>query len=71
MWGSSEKMARTITESAISQGVEVKTLKLRAVGLTEVVTESLDAKACRLANTQHPDVSNAELFPDLCNGLEA
>src|SRR3990172_571977 len=41
MWGSTDKMARAIAEGAISQGVEVKFLKLRASDNSEAVTEIL------------------------------
>src|SRR4030042_627439 len=45
MWGSTDKMAKAIADGAVSQGGDVKILKLRAADLTDVVTEILDSKA--------------------------
>src|SRR3990170_450033 len=61
MWGSTDKMARAISEGASSEGVEVKLLKLRASDNTEAVTEILDAKAV-LAGS--PTLNN-QMFPTL------
>jgi anaerobic nitric oxide reductase flavorubredoxin len=65
MWGSTDKMARTIVEGAISEGVEVKLLKLRASELSEVVTEILDAKAVVVGS---PTLNN-QMFPTLSSFL--
>ncbi|HLE76041.1 MAG TPA: FprA family A-type flavoprotein, partial [Candidatus Bathyarchaeia archaeon] len=65
MWGSTDKMARAIAEGAISQGVEVKLLKLRASDLTEAVTEILDAKAVVVGS---PTLNN-QMFPTLSSFL--
>ena len=61
MWGSTDKMARAIAEGAISQGVEVKMLKLRASDNSESVTEILDAKAVLVGS---PTLNNG-MFPTL------
>jgi len=61
MWGSTDKMARAIAEGVASQEVDVKLLKLRAAGLTEVVTEILDAKAVVVGS---PTLNNG-MFPTL------
>jgi anaerobic nitric oxide reductase flavorubredoxin len=61
MWGSTDKMARTIADGAASQGVEVKLLKLRATDVTEVVTEILDSKAVIVGS---PTLNN-QMFPTL------
>ncbi len=61
MWGSTEKMARAIAEGAASQAVDVKLLKLRAAGLTEAMTEILDAKAVIVGS---PTLNNG-MFPTL------
>ena len=45
MWQSTAKMARTIYDTVVEQGVECKLLYLRAAHITEVVTECLDAAA--------------------------
>jgi anaerobic nitric oxide reductase flavorubredoxin len=45
MWGSTDKMVRAIVEGAVSQGVDVKLMKLRAADTTDIITEILDAKA--------------------------
>jgi anaerobic nitric oxide reductase flavorubredoxin len=65
MWGSTDKMARAIAEGAISEGVEVKLLKLRASDLTEAVTEILDAKAIVVGS---PTLNN-QMFPTLSSFL--
>jgi len=61
MWGSTDKMAHAIADGAISQGVEVKMLKLRATDLTDIVTEILDAKAVIVGS---PTLNN-QMFPTL------
>ncbi len=61
MWGSTDKMARSIAEGAISEGVEVKLLKLRASDNSEAVTEILEAKAVIVGS---PTLNNG-IFPTL------
>jgi anaerobic nitric oxide reductase flavorubredoxin len=61
MWGSTDKMARAIAEGAISQGVEVKLLKLRASDASEAATEILDAKAVVVGSP----TLNSQMFPTL------
>jgi flavorubredoxin len=63
MWGSTDKMARSIAGGAISGGVEVKLLKLRASNPTEAMTEILDSKAVvvgspTLNNQMYPTISS-------------
>ena len=65
MWGSTDKMAKAIADGAISQGVEVKMLKLRAADLTDVVTEILDSKAVIVGS---PTLNNG-MFPTLSRFL--
>lgn len=54
-------MARAITEGLASQGVDVKLLKLRVAGKTEVVTEILDSKAVIVGSP----TLNQQMFPSL------
>ena len=61
MWGSTDKMARAIAEGVISQGVDVKVLKLRAANNTEAMTEILDAKAVVVGS---PTLNNG-MFPTI------
>ncbi|MGD0644366.1 MAG: flavodoxin domain-containing protein [Candidatus Bathyarchaeia archaeon] len=61
MWGSTDKMARSMADGIINQGVEVKLLKLRATDNTEVVTEILDAKAVIVGS---PTLNN-QMFPTI------
>jgi anaerobic nitric oxide reductase flavorubredoxin len=61
MWGSTEKMARTIAEGAASKKVEVKLMKLRAANRTEAMTEILDAKVVVVGS---PTLNNG-MFPTL------
>jgi anaerobic nitric oxide reductase flavorubredoxin len=59
MWNSTDKMARAISEGAISEGVEVKMCKLRAATNTEAMTEILEAKAVIVGS---PTLNN-QMFP--------
>lgn len=61
MWGSTDKMARSIEEGAASEGVEVKMLKLRSSDNTEALTEILDAKAVLVGS---PTLNNG-MFPTI------
>jgi anaerobic nitric oxide reductase flavorubredoxin len=61
MWGSTDKMAHAIAEGAISQGLEVKLMKLRATDLTEIVTQILGSKAVIVGS---PTLNN-QMFPTL------
>ncbi len=61
MWGSTDKMARAISEGVISEGVEVKLLKLRASENTEAATEILDSKAVLVGS---PTLNNG-MFPTI------
>ena len=61
MWGSTDKMARAIADGIISQGVEVKLLKLRGTDNTDIVTEIVDAKAVLVGS---PTLNNG-MFPSL------
>jgi len=45
MWESTKRMAEAIVEGASVEGVEVKSIFVRASGITEVATEVLDAAA--------------------------
>jgi anaerobic nitric oxide reductase flavorubredoxin len=65
MWGSTDRMARAIAEGAVSEGVEVKLLKLRASDLTEAITEILNAKAVVVGS---PTLNN-QMFPTLSSFL--
>ena len=61
MWNSTDKMARAISEGAISEGVEVKMCKLRAATNTEAMTEILEAKAVIVGS---PTLNN-QMFPTI------
>jgi flavorubredoxin len=61
MWGSTDKMARAISEGLTSEGVEVKLLKLRCTDNTDIVTEIVDAKAVIVGS---PTLNNG-MFPSL------
>ena len=65
MWGSTDKMARAICEGAISEGVEVKLMKLRSAETTDILTEILDAKAVVVGS---PTLNNS-MFPTLASFL--
>jgi flavorubredoxin len=61
MWGSTDMMARAITEGVASQGVDVKLMKLRAADTTDIITEILDAKAVIVGS---PTLHNG-MFPTI------
>ncbi len=61
MWGSTEMMARAITEGVASQNVDVKLMKLRVADTAEIITEILDAKAIVLGS---PTLHNG-MFPTM------
>ncbi len=61
MWGSTDKMARAITEGLASQGVDVKLLKLRSAVKSEVVAEILESKAVIVGS---PTLNN-QMYPSL------
>ena len=61
MWGSTEKMARAVVEGAVSQGIEVKLLKLRGSSNSEVMTEILESKAIIVGS---PTIHNG-IFPTI------
>jgi anaerobic nitric oxide reductase flavorubredoxin len=61
MWGSTDKMARAITEGVASQGVDAKLMKLRAAETSDIITEILDAKAVIVGS---PTIHNG-IFPTL------
>jgi len=65
MWGSTDKMARAITEGLASQGVDVKLLKLRAAVKSEVVAEILESKAVVVGS---PTLNN-QMYPSLSSFL--
>ncbi len=65
MWHSTEKMAIAIADGIVSQGVEVKMLKLRSYAVSEAMTEILDAKAVLVGS---PTLNNL-MFPTLSQFL--
>ncbi len=65
MWGSTEKMARAIEDGLNSEGLEIKSLKLRATTNTDVVTEILEAKAVIVGS---PTLNN-QMFPTVSSFL--
>jgi flavorubredoxin len=61
MWGSTEMMARAITEGVASQNVDVKLMKLRVADTSDIITEILDAKAIVVGS---PTLHNG-MFPTI------
>ena len=59
MWGSTDKMARSIADGITSGGVKVELFKLRATDNTDVVTEILDSKAVIVGSP----TLNSQMFP--------
>ncbi len=61
MWGSTEMMARAITEGVASQNVDAKLTKLRVADTANIITEILDAKAIVMGS---PTLHNG-MFPTI------
>ena len=53
MWGSTEKMARSIVAGAADAGIEVKLFDIAQSDRTEVIKEMLDAKGFILGSSTH------------------
>jgi anaerobic nitric oxide reductase flavorubredoxin len=53
MWGSTEKMARKITQGITDAGIEVKLFDTALSDRTEVLTEMLDAKGFAFGSSTH------------------
>lgn len=65
MWGSTDMMAREIAKGVISQGIDVKLLKLRSAELTDIVTEILSSRAVVVGSP----TLNQQMFPSLSSFL--
>jgi anaerobic nitric oxide reductase flavorubredoxin len=65
MWHSTEVMAKEIANGIISQGTEVKILKLRSYAASEAMTEILTSKAVLVGS---PTLNNG-MFPTLSSFL--
>ena len=61
MWGSTDKIARAISEGLTKRGIDVKLFKLRDSDKTEIVTQILDAKAVIIGS---PTLNNS-VFPSV------
>ena len=65
MWGSTAKMAASITDGLSSKGIEVKEFSLRATNRSEVAAEILDSAALIIGTP----VLNQEMYPSLGDTL--
>lgn len=65
MWGSTAKMAASITDGLSSKGIEVKEFSLRATNRSEVAAEILDSAALIVGTP----VLNQEMYPSLGDTL--
>jgi flavorubredoxin len=65
MWHSTEKMAKTITETLGEEGVPAIPMKLRACHRSDIITEILDAGAVIVGS---PTLNNG-LFPTVADFL--
>jgi flavorubredoxin len=65
MWHSTDKMAVAIVDGIMSEGVEVKLLKLRSYAISEAMTELMDAKAVLVGS---PTLNNG-MFPTISSFL--
>jgi len=53
MWGSTDKMARSIAEGIIASGIEVKLYDINQSDRTEVIKEMLDARGYLIGSSTH------------------
>ncbi len=65
MWGSTDHMAKAVTEGLIAQRIDVKLIRMTASHRTEVATEVLDAGALILGS---PTLNNG-IFPTLADSI--
>ena len=65
MWGSTEKMARAITEGIIKAGINVRLFNIRKSDQTEILKEILESKAVLVGS---PTLNN-DLFPSVAGFL--
>ena len=65
MWGSTDKMARTIADEIISHGIEVKVMPMGANHRSDVSTELLEAGAFIVGS---PTINN-NIFPTVADVL--
>lgn len=65
MWGSTQKMARIITDSLIEQDLEVKLFDVNSSDRTEVFKEMLDSKGFLFGSSTHDN----DMLPNLAGFL--
>jgi flavorubredoxin len=72
MWGSTEKMARNITEAIADTGVSVKLFDIASSDRTEVIKEMLDAKGYIIGSSTHNNgmLTNIAGFLEFLKGLK-
>ncbi|MBC7189205.1 flavodoxin domain-containing protein [Candidatus Aerophobetes bacterium] len=66
MWGSTEKMAKKITEGLVEEKVEVKLFHIPDSDITEVVKEMLDAKGFIVGSSTHDN----DMLPTISGFLQ-
>ncbi len=66
MWGSTEKMARAISEGIENAGVSVKIYDVATSDRTEIITEMLDAKGFLAGSSTH----DVDMLPNIAGFLE-
>jgi len=73
MWGSTQKMARIITDSLIEQDLEVKLFDVNSSDRTEVFKEMLDSKGFLFGSSTHDNgmLPNLAGFLALLKGFKA
>ncbi len=72
MWGSTEKMAKSIVQGLTDSGVSVKLFNVAASDRTEIVKEMLDAKGYIIGSSTHDNdmLPNMAGFLDFLKGLK-
>ena len=66
MWGSTEKMAREIADTASNAGIDVKLFEINQSDSTEIITEMFSAKGYIIGSSTHDN----DMLPTLSGFLE-
>jgi len=72
MWGSTEKMARAITQKIIDEGYEARIFSVPVTDRSDILAEMLDAKAILIGSSTHDNgiLPNMAGFLDFLKGLK-
>ena len=66
MWGATEKLAKSLSQGIIDEGLEVKVYDLNQSDRTEIIKEMLDAKGFMIGSSTHDN----DMLPNMAGFLE-